>query len=336
MAKPDNSNDLPFEKIDRKVLIKKKAETSDKFGGDPFKRPVDELINYGIINVDKPKGPTSHQVTAYVKQILGLTKAGHSGTLDPKVTGVLPVALGRATKVLQALLTAGKEYVCLMHIHSPVDDIQIRKAINTFIGSINQLPPVKSAVKRQLRKRNIYYLNILEIKDQDVLFVVGCEAGTYIRKLCHDIGLELGVGANMAELRRTKVANFDESTLVALNDICDALWYYKNENNEKYIRQVIKPVEISVTHLPKIWVMDTTVDSLCHGANLKVPGIAKLHSNIDKKDIVAIMTLKDELICTGVAEMISKEMVKSARGVAVIISKVFMLPGTYPKIEKKD
>ena len=326
---------LPFEKTNRKVLIKKKAETSDKFGCDPFKRSVDELINYGIINIDKPKGPTSHQVTAYAKEILGLKKAGHSGTLDPKVTGVLPTAIGRGTRVVQTLLIAGKEYVCLMHIHAKIEKDEIKKTMEEFIGRIEQMPPVKSAVKRQLRKRSIYYLDILDIQDQDVLFRVGCEAGTYIRKLCHDIGKDLGVGAHMSELRRTKVASFGEDSLVPLNDIKDSLLYYKEEGNEKYIRHVIQPVEAAVKHLPKIWVLDTTVNSLCHGSNLKVPGVSKLHSDIKLNDVVAVMTLKDELVCIGLAKMISKDIMKKKKGIVVFVNKVFMLPGIYPKIEKK-
>ncbi len=326
---------LPFEKTNRKILIKRDSETSDKFGCDPFNRKVDELINFGIINIDKQKGPTSHQVTAYAKEILGVKKAGHSGTLDPKVTGVLPIAIGRGTRIVQTLLIAGKEYICLMHLHKKAEESHIKATMKSFIGKIEQMPPVKSAIKRRLRKRTIYYLDILDIKDQDILFRVGCEAGTYIRKLCHDIGVKLGAGAHMAELRRTKVASFGEDSLVTLNDVKDSLWYYKNENNEKYIRHVIQPIEVAVSHLPKVWVLDTTVESLCHGANLKIPGISKLHSDIKLGDIVAVMSLKEELVCIGEAKMISKEIMKKSKGLCVIVNKVFMLPGTYPRIEKK-
>tara|TARA_Y100000034_G_scaffold22546_2_gene26004 strand:+ start:9215 stop:10204 length:990 start_codon:yes stop_codon:yes gene_type:complete len=326
---------LPFIKLNRNVLTKKQSETSDKFGCDPYNRPVKELLNYGIINIDKPKGPTSHQVTAYAKDILGLKKAGHSGTLDPKVTGVLPTAIGRGTRIVQTLLIAGKEYVCLMHLHKKVDKDKIKQVMNNFLGVIDQLPPVKSAVKRRLRQRTIYYLDVLDIKDQDVLFKVGCEAGTYIRKLCHDIGLQLNTGAHMAELRRTKVATFSEDTLVTMNDIKDSFWYFNNENNEKFIRHVIKPIEVAVDHLPKVWVLDTSVNSLCHGASLKIPGISKLHDNIEVDDMVAVMTLKNELVCIGNAKITSKHMFKRNRGLAVTINKVFMLPGIYPRIENK-
>lgn len=177
-------NKLPFEKIQRELIAKRKSETSPKYGADPNKRETDTLISYGVVNIDKPKGPTSHQVSAYVQQILGLNKAGHSGTLDPHVTGVLPIALGRATRISQYLLKSGKEYVGIMHIHKDIDVQLLQKTVSEFVGKIMQLPPIKSAVKRQLRERNIYYFEILEIDEKDVLFRVGCQAGTYIRKLC--------------------------------------------------------------------------------------------------------------------------------------------------------
>jgi H/ACA ribonucleoprotein complex subunit 4 len=334
--KPENENFLPFERQKRTVLVRWKCETSDKFGILPDKRPVETLIDYGIVNIDKPKGPTSHQVSAYVQKILHINKSGHSGTLDPGVTGVLPVALGRGTRIVEGLLTAGKEYIAIMHIHKPIDEKKIRQVCKQFIGKIKQLPPIKSNVKRQERYRKIYYLDIIEIKEKDVLFRVGTQAGTYIRKLIHDIGQALGTGAHMAELRRTKAGPFNEDTLATLQDLADAYYYWKEDGNDKFIRHLIKPIEFAVSHLPKVWVMDTTVDTICHGASLKVPGVVRVETDIQLDEIVAIMTQKDELIAIGRSAMISKDMQKAERGIAVSTDKVFMLPGTYPKIEKKN
>ena len=322
-------NKLPFEKIERKILIRKEAETNSNLGCPPEERKTEEIINYGIVNIDKPKGPTSHQVSDYVQKILHIGKSGHSGTLDPAVTGVLPVALGRATKIVQGLLTAGKEYVAIMHLHKEVDENILREIISrNFIGKIQQMPPLKSSVKRQLRTREVYYFDILEIDGKDVLFKVGTEAGTYIRKLIHDIGQKLNVGAHMAELIRTKVASFDESTLFTLHELTDAYYLWKEENNDKFIRKAIQPVENGAKHLPKIWIFDTTVESLCHGVDLKVPGISKVNGNISKESIVAIMTLKDELVALGTAKMGSNEML-GEKGIAVQTDKVFMQPGVY-------
>lgn len=328
------SGALPFERIKREILVRKQAETSSKFGIKPGKRSTEELIRYGIVNIDKPKGPTSHQVSAYVKQILGLKKTGHSGTLDPKVTGVLVVALANATKVAQALLTAGKEYIAIMHLHKEVGEYDIHEACDSFVGKIKQKPPIKSSVKRRERYRRVYYLDIIEIDGKDVLFRVGTEAGTYIRKICHDIGQKLGTGAHMSELRRTKVGPFDESTLVTFQDLSDAFWVYKNKDDDKELRKIIQPMENAVKHIPKIWVLDTTANSLCHGATLHVPGIAKAESEIEKDNIVAVMTLKDELIALSIAKMNSKDMMSKKKGIAAKSERVFMEPGVYPRVER--
>ncbi len=324
---------LPFEKIKREVVERVKAKTDPKFGSMPDQRIVSEMITYGIVNIDKPKGPTSHQVSAYVQKILGITKSGHSGTLDPGVTGVLPVALGRATRIVQALLPAGKEYVCLMHVHKPVDKEVLFRSINEYTGQITQMPPIRSAVKRQYRQRRIYYIDVIEIEGQDILFRIGCQAGTYIRKYVHDFGQKIGVGAHMAELRRTRAGPFDESTAVTLHDLMDAYYYWKEEGNEEMIKKIIQPVENAVAHLPKIWILDSAVNSLCHGADLNVPGISLFETGIEKEDTVAIMTLKGELVCLGTAVLASSQM-KAEYGLAVKTSKVFMLPDTYPKLPK--
>ncbi len=316
---------LPFEEVKREVMIKKAAKTNPKFKVDDS---TESLINYGIVNIDKPRGPTSHQTTDYVKKILKIEKAGHSGTLDPHVTGVLPTALERATRIVEYLLLAGKEYIALMHLHKEMPEKSIRDMFKKYTGKIRQMPPVKSAVRRKWRSRNVYYIEILEIEGKDILFKVGCEAGTYIRKLIHDIGQSLGCGAHMLELRRTKAACFNELTLCTLHDLTDAFYYYKNEGNEKIIRKVIQPIE-SALFMPKMWVNDNAVEPLCHGTNLMIPGIVKFNSKTNKDDTVAILTLKDELICLGKALMSSEEIKKAKKGIAVKVDKVFMLPGIY-------
>ena len=325
---------LPFERLNRTILVRLKAETDYKFGCKPEERKTEEIIRYGIINLDKPSGPTSHQTTAYLRDILRLRKAGHSGTLDPKVTGVLPIGLDRATKVMHLLLTAGKEYVAVMHIHKELSYDEIESGLNSFIGTITQLPPVKSAVKRAYRKRNVYYIKILEVDGRDVLFKVGVQAGTYIRKLIHDFGVRMKTGANMTALRRTKVGPLKEDTLFTLQDVKDAFYYYTEENNDYFIRKIIQPIENAVSHMPKVWVLDSAVDTLCHGADLNVPGIAKVNSRINKNDLVAVMTLKNELVCYGTAMLTSKEML-GKKGFAVKTEKVFMKPSTYPKIHNR-
>lgn len=321
-------NLLPFERQEKKILIRKQVETSSKFGCNPEQRLVKDLFDYGIVNINKPDGPTSHQISDYVKKILEVSKTGHSGTLDPRVTGVLPITLGRSTKVVQALLKAGKEYVCWMRVHKPVEKKDLISVMNGFVGDINQLPPVRSAVKRQVRKRSIYYIEILEADEQDVLFKVGCEAGTYIRKLCYDIGKKLGTNANMQQLIRTKVASFNDKNWISLHDLKDAYEYWK-KGDEKEIRRVILPIEGAVDHLNKVWIGDGAVDPVCHGSDLYVAGISKLNDNIKFGEVIAVMTLKNELIGLGEAKMNSKDMIVANKGIAVSLHSVLMERKTY-------
>ena len=321
-------NLLPFERQEKKILIRKQVETSDKFGCYPEQRSVEDLLNYGIINVNKPDGPTSHQISDYVKKILELPKTGHSGTLDPGVTGVLSITLGKSTKVVQALLKAGKEYVCWMKVHKPIEKKDLIFVMSSFVGDINQLPPVRSAVKRQLRKRSIYYIEILEVDEQDVLFKVGCEAGTYIRKLCYDIGKKLGTNANMQQLIRTKVASFNDKNWISLHDLKDAYEYWK-KGNETEIRKVILPIERAVDHLNKVWIGDGAVDPVCHGSDLYIAGISKLNEEIKLGEMIAVMTLKNELVGLGEAKMNSKDMMVANKGVAVSLHSVLMERKTY-------
>ncbi len=322
---------LPFEAIEHKILVRKEAETDSKYGSRPEEREIKKLINYGIININKPSGPTSHQVSDYVKKILHIKKAGHSGSLDPKVTGVLPVALGKATRIADVLLKTGKEYVALMHLHKDIDEKVIRKTMQEFTGKITQLPPIRSAVKRKERVREIYYVEILEIEGKEVLFRIGCQAGTYIRKYIHDLGIKLNTGAHMAQLIRTRVANFTDKEMITLYDLKDAYEFYK-EGNDKELRKVIKPIEKAVEHLPKVWVFDSAIDNLCHGADLYFGGISKVHSGIKEGDLVAVMSLKDELICLGKSEFSSEELLEGLKGVAVKTGKVFMDIGVYSKL----
>ena len=292
-------------------------------------------MTLGAINLDKTSGPTSHEVAAWVKRILEVEKAGHSGTLDPKVTGILPVLLGDATRIMDVLLLAGKEYICLMHVHKPVPKKRILEVCREFMGPILQKPPLKSSVVKELRTRTIYYLEVLEIEEQHVLMRVGCEAGTYIRKLCFDIGLALGTGANMEELRRTRAGPFrEDKTLVTLHQLSDAVAALKEQGDESQLRRCIQPVEVALAHLPKLVIADNAVDAICHGAPLAAPGLISLETDINKGDAVAFFTLKGEAVAVGLADMDSQEMLASKTGIAARTERVIMEPGTYPKAWK--
>jgi H/ACA ribonucleoprotein complex subunit 4 len=269
---------------------------------------------------------------AWVKRLLAINRAGHGGTLDPKVSGVLPITLGRSTRIISFIMKSGKEYVCLMELHSDVDNDQLEKVIKEFVGPVYQLPPVRSSVKRALRVRTIHSIQLLEKQGKFVLMRVDCEAGTYIRKLCHDIGEVLGHGAHMRELRRIRAGPFKEgSGNVTLHDLLDSITFWKDSGDESMLRKFIIPIEEVLWEFPKIIVRDSAVDAICHGANLASPGVLNIEGKIKAGDTICFITLKGELIGLGRAMLSSEEILKSDHGIVANTERTVMEPGTYPK-----
>jgi len=312
------------------VLVKHDDATSPEHGCAPDKRPIEELLKKGVINLDKPRGPTSHQVSSWVKDITH-SKTGHGGTLDPAVSGCLPIFLGNATRLADTLLLSNKEYICLMRLHKRASKKDIQALFKKFKGTLWQKPPVKSAVKRELRQRTVYEVEVLEMEENDILFRIACEAGTYIRKYCHDFGLILGTEAHMQELRRSKSGMFREDTnLVTLQDLKDAYVFWKEGKEEKFLRRCILPMESAVEEIPKIWVRDSAIEALCHGSDLAAPGVVKLEK-FAKGTTIALMSLKGELVSMGVSLEGTKAIMSMKKGYVVKTHKVFLEPGTYPK-----
>ncbi len=252
------------------MIVKDPDTIPDKWGKRPSDRSVGELLKGGVIILDKPSGPTSHQATAWVRDALKADKVGHGGTLDPYVSGVLPITLGKATRLTDIVLSSDKEYICLMRLHGDRPEDRIRKVFSEFVGKIYQLPPVRSSIKRQLRIRTIKELEILDIKGRDVLFRMECDAGTYARTLCIDIGDVLGCGANMVELRRTRSGKMTEARAHTLHDIKDAYVFWQQNGREDWLRSMLMPMEVLVEPLPKVVVKATAVDAICHGADLNI------------------------------------------------------------------
>jgi len=291
---------------------------------------MEEYIKKGFVCIDKPMGPSSHEVVVWVRRILNVKKTGHAGTLDPRVTGVLPVFIEDATKLVKLLQGSEKEYVTLMKLHGNVREEDIFRVLKMFEGKIYQRPPLKSAVKKKIRVREIYKIEVLEIDGRDVLFKVRTEAGTYIRKLCTDIGEVLGCGAHMQELRRIKTGSFDESICHTLHDLMDAYVFWREEGEEKYLRQIIKPMEFAVVNIPKIVIKDTAVDAICHGADLSAKGIHYIEKTVKRGKDVVIFTMKNELVALGKALMDAEKMLKAKSGIVVDVDRVIMERGVYP------
>jgi len=304
-------------------LVKKHEASLTDFGCYPGARPLENYIKNGIIVLDKPSGPTSNQIDNWVKQILNIKKCSHAGTLDPRASGVLVIALENATKLMPILLSSKKEYVGIIHLHEEVNKNKIKKVFKEFIGKVKQIPPLKSAVARREREREIFYLEILEINGKNILFKVECEAGFYVRRLAVDIGKKLGLKSHLQELRRTKSGNFSEESVITLQNLIDAV-------EEDRIKEVILPMELAVETIGKIVVPNTSINNICNGSPLYVGGIVRLGDNIKKGDWVAIFSLKGELVAIGKAFMNSGDIFKKKRGLAVKTDRVLMERGTYP------
>jgi tRNA pseudouridine55 synthase/H/ACA ribonucleoprotein complex subunit 4 len=282
----------------------------------------------GIIVVDKTQGPSSHEIAAWVGKMLGC-EVGHSGTLDPQVSGVLLVMLGNAVRLAPLLLTHDKEYICLMRLHGDVDPTCIERMAEEFTGRLYQRPPRKSAVKRNLRIRTIHKLEILSIEGRLVLYRVNCEAGTYIRSLCHHMGLALGAGAHMQELRRTRSGIFDEKSTHTLHDLKDAC-AAAEAGDRTALESMVISVDAAVPDLPVVIVHDTAIDAICRGAVLA--GVGVISSNEFGKDqTVAVLSQKREFVCLGKALVPSSSFKPGDTGLVIAPTAVFMQPGTYPR-----
>ena len=316
------------------MIVKDPDAIPDKWGKRPSDRTVGELLRGGVIILDKPSGPTSHQATAWARDALHLDKVGHGGTLDPYVSGVLPLTTGKAVRLTDVVLSSDKEYICLMRLHGDRLEKRVREVMGKFVGKIYQLPPVRSAIKRQVRIRTISELEVLEVRGRDVLFRMSCDAGTYARTLCTDVGDLLGCGANMVELRRSRSGKMTEARAVSLQDLKDAYVFWQQYGREDWLRSMILPMEVLVEPLPKIVVKATAVDALCHGADLNISGIHMLDEEIRKNALVALMTIRGELIALGHMSMSTQKIMATSQGKAVDVERVFMEPGHYPRMWK--
>ena len=305
--------------------------TNPEYGVYHDKRPIESLLEYGLILIDKPPGPTSHEVVAWTKRILALPKIGHSGTLDPQVSGVLPLGLGEGTKALGVLLLGPKEYHALGRLHSLPPKEKLEQTLDLFRGEIFQKPPQRSAVVRQTRTRTIYELELLEQKERLILLRVLCEAGTYIRKLYYDMGEILGPGGSMIELRRSRVHQFSEDNLVTMHQLADAFATWKETGNSNKLTEMILPIEHALSEIKSVVIRDSAIDSLCHGAQLAIPGILEISPGLKQGDLVGVYSQKGEVVALAESLLSETEIKDSTKGYAFKTKRIIMKPNTYPK-----
>lgn len=318
-----------------KLLVRSGHYTPIPTGCSPLKRDIKSYISSGVINLDKPSNPSSHEVVAWIKRILRVEKTGHSGTLDPKVTGCLIVCVDRATRLVKSQQGAGKEYVCIVRLHDALEDEkELSRALEDLTGALFQRPPLISAVKRQLRVRTIYESKLFEFDNKRHLgvFWASCEAGTYMRTLCVHLGMLLGVGGHMQELRRVRSGALSENDdMVTLHDILDAQWLYDNTRDESYLRRCIRPLESLLLNYKRIVVKDSAVNSVCYGAKLMIPGLLRYEAGIELNDEVVLMTTKGEAIAIGIAQMSTVDLSTCDHGVVAKIKRCIMERDTYPR-----
>ncbi|CAH4034534.1 H/ACA ribonucleoprotein complex subunit 4 [Pieris brassicae] len=305
------------------------------FGHSPLKRPISEYVKSGFINVDKPSNPSSHEVVSWIKRILKVEKTGHSGTLDPKVTGCLIVCIDKATRLVKSQQNAGKEYVAVFNLHSAVESIKkVTQGLEKLRGALFQRPPLISAVKRQLRVRTVYDSKLLDYDEEKNVgvFWVSCEAGSYIRTMCVHLGLMLGVGGQMIELRRVRSGiQGEKEGMVTMHDILDAQWAYENHKDETYLRRVINPLEGLLIAHKRIFIKDSAVNAVCYGAKVLLPGILRYEDGIEIDQEIVIVTTKGEAVALAIALMTTSTIASCDHGVAAKLKRVIMERDTYPR-----
>jgi len=314
-------------------LHKISSSTNAPYGTPPSMRSVDDLLKSGIIIINKQAGPSSHQVAAWLRDSFELESTGHGGTLDPNVTGVLPVSIGRASKVIKVLQESSKEYICHLKLSKDPGRKKLDKVFAKFVGPIYQIPPFQAAVKRELRIRRIYALEILEHNSNSVLFRVECEGGTYIRNLCDDIGSVLGTKGVMEQLIRTKSGPFKLEDSFSLVEAHDIFQNWKSTSNDAVMKKLLRPLEGMLVDLPKVEVKDSAVDAVCHGADLAIPGISAVSKSLKRGQLVSLISGQSECIALGRATIGGNEIIdkKNEKGKAVKLERVIMERGTYPR-----
>ncbi|EKC98182.1 centromere/microtubule binding protein cbf5 [Trichosporon asahii var. asahii CBS 8904] len=319
-----------------KLLVRSSHFTPIPTGCSPLKRDLKTYIESGCINLDKPSNPSSHEVVAWIKRILRVQKTGHSGTLDPLVTGCLIVCIDRATRLVKSQQGAGKSYVVVARLHGKPEGGKqaVERAMETLTGALFQRPPLISAVKRQLRVRTIYNSKLIEYDEDRGLVVaqLDCEAGTYVRTWSVHLGLLLGVGAHMQELRRVRSGITGEGDdIVTMHDVLDAQWLYDNTRDESYLRRVIKPLEALLTNYKRIVVKDSAVNAVCYGAKLMIPGLLRYEADIEVGEEVVLMTTKGEAIAVGIAQMSTADLASCDHGVVAKVKRCIMNRDLYPR-----
>ena len=320
-------------KVLSEIIFDKKSTTNLKFGGPQSKRSLDELLNSGILLVKKPRGPTSHQLTAWVREILGIKKIGHGGTLDPMATGLLTILCGRATRLTDIILKGDKRYISVIRFGRDIDSKELEVILSNLSGEIYNVPPKESAVKVQVRTRIIKSLNLIDYDQsaRTAVIEISCVAGTYIRTLTRDIGLLLDTSCEMLELHRDRTSIFDETMACDMHQLKDAIFLWKEHNDERGLIKLLTPIESILGKIPSITVKDGAVAAMTHGAPLAKPGIVSSSTEFKSGSTVVIKSLKGEAVALAETLVDFDKLMSMKNGHAAIAKSVLMPTGIYPQ-----
>ena len=313
------------------IILQNDVETSKDHGCSPSDRSVEQLLESGFFLLDKAPGPSSHQVSAWARDLLGLEKMGHGGTLDPFATGLLPLLCGKAMRLTGRILTHDKSYIALLKFESVPDITEVESKMKDLTGKVYNVPPEISAVKVQVRTRKISKFDILDTNDKLVLTYIVCEAGTYIRTMARDLGLMLNTKVELKELRRPSSGRFHLKHSITMQQLSDAFWLWDTKGDESAMRKILHPMEEMLEDVPRIVVKDGAAAAISHGAPLLRPGVVSLAENLGVGSEVLIVTIKGEAV--ALAEMVqpSKVIPDMTKGEVAKPNCVLMREDTYPR-----
>ena len=312
-------------------VLDAEAKTNPSIGGNPDERDVEERLASGFILLDKPAGPTSHQLASWARDLFGLERLGHGGTLDPFATGVLPLMAGKSMKLTKKILTHKKTYICVFRFASKPDEEQLAKVMKQLTGRVYNVPPEVSAVKVQVRTRKIFTFEKLEMKANDMIARVYCEAGTYIRTIARDMGLLLDMKVQLKELRRETTGVFKLEDCITMQELADAVWLWKERDQPEALLRVIHPIEKLLLDLPTATVKDSAAAALAHGAPLLRPGLVDIQSGVKPGQDIMIQTLKGEAVGIVTHTLGTDELVASDEGEVARPNMVLLDEGLYPR-----
>jgi len=317
------------------IILEKDAKTSPDHGTIPSERTVEQLLESCFILLDKSPGPSSHQVSAWARDMMGLEKLGHGGTLDPFASGLLPLLSGKAMRLTGRILTHDKSYLAIFKFGKEFDRDELEEKMAMLTGKVYNVPPEISAVRVQVRTRKISKFDILDFDGNSLLTHIECEAGTYVRTMARDLGLLLDTPVELKELRRPTSGEFSLNQSITMQQLADAYWLWQQKGEEDAMLRILHPIEDLLSDLPRVVVKDGAAAALSHGAPLLRPGVVSFDEDLKVGSEVLIVTMKGEAVAIAKMSQNSKVIPDMNQGEVAKPNCVLMKEDTYPRSWKK-